>query len=129
MYLDQPNNVDGFKESLAKVRKTVHKIFPRELSPSRLAEKYGSDAKKKGVAKVAKATAVSIQHAATNDQLLAMQINTLNAALPENLDPADEFTVPAPATLIQNKVDSIRPWLIGGGVLGLLALVYRSSRQ
>jgi len=45
--------VDGFSDELKKVRDVVHKAFPRELSPTRLIEKYGADMKKKASLKFA----------------------------------------------------------------------------
>lgn len=45
--------VGGFMDVVKKIRKVVHSIAPRELSPSRMLEKYQSDQAKKVKAKLA----------------------------------------------------------------------------
>jgi hypothetical protein len=118
-----PNGVEGFSETLKKVRDAVHKIFPRELSPTRLAEKYGSDLKKKGAAKIAAATATSEAHASANDDALAAQLATIRAALPP---PVSSFSVtsdPAPNEPAPHPAPNYKPWLIGGGILAVAAIV------
>jgi hypothetical protein len=120
----------GFKESLAKVRTAVHKIFPRELSPTRLAEKYGSDAKKKGAKKLAAVGTVSEAKNAAADELLARQLETIRAAVPQStLLP---FTTSAPKTppaLVVAPATDYVPWIIGGGfALAAAIILFRGKR-
>jgi hypothetical protein len=120
----------NFASTIAKIRKAVHKIFPRELSPTRMAEKYASDAKKKGAKKLA---AVSIESDARNkagDELLQRQMATLQAAIPGlapgavpsgllPFGPIDNLPAPtAPAVPARN----LTPWIVGGGLLAVIAI-------
>jgi len=111
--------VEGFSETLAKVRKAVHKFFPREASPTRLAEKYGSDQKKKGAKKIAAAAATSAAHAQAGDELLRAQLAKIQAALPATLAAPD---VPTPAPRRAAAPVNVMPWLLGAGALGLVLL-------
>jgi hypothetical protein len=121
--------VAGFSETLAKVRKAVHKIFPRELSPSRMAEKFGSDAKKKAAKKIATAQIESETHAAANDALLKRQLDVLQAAMPVSgvvlpFDTMPHDTSFAPTATVPVAAPSIlvkaAPWLLGAGALVIL---------
>ncbi len=114
--------VAGFSDTLAKVRKVVHSIFPRELSPSRLAEKYASDLKKKGAAKVAAAAAESDAHVAAGDELLQKQLDVLQAALPSGALPLSLAAPPATLSHAAPKATNYTPWIVGG-VAGVLAII------
>lgn len=120
----------GLKETLAKVRKAVHKIFPRELSPTRLAEKYGADAKKKGAAKVQAVADESAAHNAASEELLRRQLAQINAAMPGTVSP-DAFEPLAS----QSVVTAVRtgtnyaPWIIGGTLAGAALLLFGGSRR
>lgn len=125
------HNVDGFAETLAKVRKAVHKIFPRELSPTRLAEKYGADQKKKGAAKIAAVAAESEAHRAASDELLARQLAVINAAAPGIVAPS--MLAPAsqspPAVRARVATANYAPWIIGGAALAGAALLLGGNRR
>lgn len=54
MYTSRDPQLGGFFDVLKKVRKTLHKYAPRELSPTRLLEKYQTDSARKANAKQAK---------------------------------------------------------------------------
>ena len=129
--------VDGFSETLAKVRKEVHKIFPRELSPTRLAEKYGADAKKKGAKKLAAVGTVSDANNAAADAALAAQLETIRKAAPSatglplvssapKSDPFASVTAAAAPA-------SYPPWLPGAAVaiaaVGAAFLLSKGKRR
>lgn len=124
------------RELITKVRKVLHKPVPRELSPTRMAEKYGADAKKKGAAKLAK---VGVESAAKNEQadaVLAAQLETLQAALPGAVQPASLAPLPvvsAPKTVQTAPVSSWLawwPWLAGVAVVGGVAyLLAKRNRK
>lgn len=115
----------GFKETLAKVRKAIHKLSPRELSLTRMAEKYGSDAKKKGAARLEKVATISATQNASAEQALARTISQLNAALPDEI--RADFPVAAPR-VARPVMPAWAPWAFGGSlvVLGLLAYKRRN---
>lgn len=123
-------NVDGFSETLAKVRKVVHKIFPRELSPTRLLEKYAADTKRRGQAKVAAAAAESQAHKDASDELLRRQLATINAAMPgviapEALNaPASQLPMAVRASSAGPARTNYVPWIVGGALtIGALMLL------
>lgn len=124
MYVRDPQ-LEGFSETLAKVRKAVHKIFPRELSPTRLAEKYGADAKKKGAARLAKVAAISAEHSTAADAALTSQIALLDAALPDEI--AADF--PAPAAPKKTALPAWAPWAVGGAFAAAAILLYKGRRR
>lgn len=128
--------VSGFSETLAKVRKAVHKIFPRELSPTRLAEKYASDAKKKGAKKLA---AVSVKSDATNaaaDAALAAQLETIRKAVPASVGlplvtsapKSDPFA--SVASQAAAPETNYTPWIIGGALaVGAAFILFGGKRR
>lgn len=120
MYLRDPQ-LDGLKETLAKVRKAVHKLSPRELSLVRMADKYGSDAKKKGAARLAKVATISATQNAVGDQALARTIATLDARLPDEI----KADFPAPAQVKMPGLPKWAPWAMGGGLVLLGAILYK----
>jgi hypothetical protein len=122
----------GLKETLAKVRKAVHKIFPRELSPTRLAEKYGADAKKKGAARVQAVADEAAARKTAGDEVLRRQLAQINAAMPGTVSP-DAFA-PAAQSSVTVKASSERGdyalWIIGGTLAAGAALVlFGGSRR
>lgn len=120
----------GLKETLAKVRKAVHKIFPRELSPTRLAEKYGADAKKKGAARVQAVADESAARQAAGDEVLRRQLAQINAAMPGTVSP-DAFE-PLPSQSVATAVrkgTNYGPWIIGGTLAGAALLLFGGSRR
>lgn len=131
MMLRRVDNLAGFAQSLAKVRKAVHKIFPRELSPTRLAEKYGADQKKKGAAKVAAVAAESEAHRAASDELLQRQLAVINAAAPGIVAPAMLAPASQSPASIQARVATrnYAPWIIGATLAGGALLLLGGKRR
>lgn len=131
--LRRADNLDGFSETLAKVRKAVHKIFPRELSPTRLAEKYASDAKKKGAARVAAVAKESEARQAAGDEVLRRQLETINAAMPgvvpANLVAASAAGSTPTSMQARPAARNYAPWIVGGSVLGLAALMLLGGKR
>jgi len=78
----QNTQLGNFADTLKKVRKVVHSIFPRELSPSRMLEKYASDTKKKAAKSISAATDKSVAannaaDAANSARIARLQLQTL----------------------------------------------------
>ena len=78
----QPQNLGDWKSFIKKTRDLVHKAFPRELSPTRMLEKYASDTKKKNAAKLAKVATQSeaanaAADASTQARITALQTQAL----------------------------------------------------
>lgn len=121
----------GLKETLANVRKQIHKWIPRELSPTRLAEKYGADAKKKGAARVAAVANESAARQAAGDEVLRRQLATINAAMPGTVSP-DVFEPPPPSQSVVTAIQAGRgyvPWIVGGTLAGVALLLFGGKRR
>lgn len=132
--LRRADNLDGFSETLAKVRRAVHKIFPRELSPTRLAEKYGADAKKKGAARVAAVAKEAAARQEAGDELLRRQLATINAAMPGAVSPAaiaaaDRAAAQSPVTVKVSTARNVAPWIAGGTVAALALMLLGVKRR
>lgn len=129
---NQLGHLGDWKSTLKKVRDTVHKIFPRELSPTRLMEKYVVDQKKKGAAKLTKvATSMDAANAAA-DASLAAKLSQLQTALPGPASfstPETAATPGAPIALSTSSegIAEYLPYLLGAG--GLLLVVLVASRK
>ncbi len=117
-----------WKTSLKKVRDTVHKIFPRELSPTRLMEKMQTDKKKKDAAKLTKLASSADAANAAADASLAMKISQLQAtALPGPLSLQTPQAGENPEAPLAYQTDSnYLPYVIGAA--GLLALLLVARR-
>lgn len=123
-------HVDGFSESLAKVRKAVHKIFPRELSPTRLAEKYGADQKKKAAKKLASVSIESNARNAAADQVLERQLATIRATLPGTIGPLPlAMSAPKTPPSVRASSPNYVPALIGAAALAGAALLFFGGKR
>ena len=126
MYV-QPENLGDWKSTLKKVRDVVHKFIPRELSPTRMIEKWGTDQKKKADKK-----SVEISHM-SDDSAAALaaaqeQLSTVAAAgqVPGSLN----FQNPvAPLLPTAAPIENNPPYLLysaaGIAALALILLVTR----
>lgn len=119
-YNPHGQNLDGFSDVLKKVRKKVHSIFPRELSPTRMIEKWGTDQKKKSDAKIAKIHADSAAaSAAIANTAPAAAISQL-AASASGPSPLSPMSAPVPSG------EGLSPWILpaalGVGALALLLM-------
>jgi len=128
-------NLGDWKSTLKKVRDTVHKIFPRELSPSRMLEKVASDQKKK-LAKRANTLLASSEKAnadanvATSKRIAALQLQALpsvSALNPISMS-ADQPTFDAPAKAKAAEKDYTGFLLFGALALAGALYVIRSRR-
>lgn len=105
MYSREQVQLGGFfddaKKLHNKVRKAIHKVIPRELSPTRLLDKYVADTKKKNAAKVAKTSGASERaniaaDAATSARIATLQLQALPAVTSFAADqPTFEASPPA----------------------------------
>jgi MYXO-CTERM domain-containing protein len=94
----QNTQLGNFADTLKKVRKVVHSIFPRELSPSRMLEKYASDTKKKAAKSINTATDKSTALNLAADSDVSKRIATLQLqTLPMTDQPTFEANVTPPA--------------------------------
>lgn len=119
----EAQQLGDWKSTLKKVRDTVHKIFPRELSPSRMLEKYASDTKKKTAARGAAVVSKSVAENAAADATLQKKLDALTATIVPG-GSALAFTSPpqstsAPAPAIDPPILAIA---LGALVLLLLAV-------
>jgi len=131
MYMDEPQLGD-WKSTLKKVRDTVHKIFPRELSPTRMIEKYGSDAKKKADKKSVEISHMTDASSAALDaaQVSLAQVQAAGAAPGAIGTPNVNFQNPvAPVPSSVAPVVNDPPYLLysaaGIAALALILLVTR----
>lgn len=119
----------GLGGTIADIRKAIHKVIPRELSPTRLLEKFATDTKKKGAAKLqavsddadARDAAAQASYDAqiANIQALANVAPAISAPLP--------FAAPPPAV---RPARNYLPYVVGGAVLLLmLALAAKGNRR
>ncbi len=128
----QNTQLGGFMDELTKVRKFVHKFIPRELSPTRMLEKYASDSKKKAAAKLTTANAASTSKNASADAALSKKIATLQLqtlpAIPGvtslAADKIDQPTFNAPIAKAATPTD-FTPylWLAAFGLAGALYVI------
>lgn len=122
----ESQNLGDWKTNLKKARDIVHKIFPRELSPSRLLEKYAADTKKKTAAKGAAVIAKSEAENVAADAALKKKLDALTAsvvpAAPLNFsdDSVPNMSAPAPDATPNYLVVAL-----GAGALTLLILAMR----
>lgn len=109
------------KSVIAKTRKFLHRFAPRELSPTRLAEKYGADQKKKGAAKVAAVANASAAKNAAGEEMLARQLETIATAMPYELPPQLQAALPKPSDMV-TPTPKAKPNYLAYGIGGALAL-------
>jgi hypothetical protein len=123
-----------WKSTLKKVRDTVHKIFPRELSPSRMLEKVASDQKKKLAKRASTLLATSEKanadaNVATSKRIAALQLQALpsvSALNPISMN-ADQPTFDAPATVKKAAEKDYTGFLLFGALaLGGVLYVIRT---
>lgn len=126
MYSDS-QQLGDWKTALKKVRDTVHKIFPRELSPSRMLEKYASDTKKKTAARGAAVVSKSAAANAAADTALQKKLDALTATIVPG-GSALAFTSP-PQNTSASAPASDPPYLaLGLGAGALVLLWFMASR-
>lgn len=87
--------VGDFKSSLAKVRKQIHRIFPRELSPTRLLEQYQTKSARRAKAKI-DATQAATADAELRAESLSSQLAAQQIAL-QSFAPGGAAGAPSPA--------------------------------
>ena len=125
----QNTQLGNFSDTLKKVRKVVHKIFPRELSPSRMLEKYVTDAKNKAAAKLTNLTNASVTanekaDAATVSRIATLQLQTL----PDPSASGDTPSFNAPPVKVKEPFDSTPYLWLGVFALAGALYVIRSRR-
>jgi len=129
MYVSDPQLGD-WKSTLKKVRDVVHKFIPRELSPTRMIEKWGTDQKKKGDAKT-----VAISHMADESQaaLDAAQVSLAQVQAAGAAPPAMNFQNPATPVNPSGNLPvaaSDPPYLLYGAAgIAALALILLVTRK
>jgi lipoprotein-anchoring transpeptidase ErfK/SrfK len=123
----QNTQLGNFADTLKKVRKVVHSIFPRELSPSRMLEKYASDTKKKAAKTINAATDKSAALNLAADSDVSKRIATLQLqTLPITTDqPTFETNVPAPAKPKAETDYTPYLWLGAFALAGALYVIRR----
>jgi len=128
-------NLGDWKSTLKKVRDTVHKIFPRELSPSRMLEKVASDQKKKLAKRANTLVATSEKanadaDAATSARIASLQLQALPSV--SSFSPisanADQPVFDAPAKTKAAEKDYTGFLLFGALALGGVLYVIRSRK-
>lgn len=119
----QPQHLGDWKSTLKKVRDVVHKDFPRELSPSRMLEKYASDTKKKTAARATAVVDKSTAENAAADIAQKKRLDALTAAIVPGAA-ALSFTNPSPITSAPAPATDppIVAVALGAGALVLLFL-------
>jgi hypothetical protein len=110
-----------WKSTLKKVRKVVHSIFPRELSPSRMLEKYASDTKKKATAKITNLSSASATANATADAATSSKIATLQLTAGAVNEDQPTFETAAPIKTPEPFDATPYMWL---GVFALVGALY-----
>lgn len=136
MYVSNDPQLSGL---LSKVRKAIHKVIPRELSPTRMLEKMQKDKQEKAALKLeaeetARAAANKVAEAETAAQVAILQANALPSQptqtfpLVENsfgpANPATMLPTSAPATASDNTAI-----YVGLGALGVLGAVLLLTRK
>lgn len=114
--------VGGLKDFVKKVRKSIHKLHPRELSPTRMIDKYQSDSKKKSDAKIAKILAAPVPvtpqiPAAPISQQFAQSLPFAAQTQSATVEPQQE-----------SASDSTAP-LVLAGLVGLAAIFLLKKRR
>jgi LPXTG-motif cell wall-anchored protein len=129
MYTDAAQ-LGSLKSFFKKSRDLVHKFIPRELSPTRMLEKYSSDNQKKGDAKLA-----SIKSKTANDAKLfeanQKKIAALNASLSSALPGANSFAANS-APSANNAPATDNTWLYAGAAalaVGAVLLVLKKKKR
>lgn len=126
----QSQNLGDWRTALKKARDIVHKAFPRELSPSRMLEKYASDTKKKSAAKLSTLQSASDVKNATDDAALANKIKNLEmTALPSSSPKSIPFPGGSASASAPNPTldTAIVAGLLGVGALALYFLALRKK--
>lgn len=131
----QNQNLGDWRSFIKKTRDIVHKAFPRELSPSRMLEKYAADTKKKAATKLSKLASASDTKNAADDAALAKKIATLESmALPSSAPKSIPFSAASamgtsPGT-VASAPDTTPNTLMLAGLFGAGALaIYFLSRR
>lgn len=119
-----------WKSFIKKTRDIVHKAFPRELSPSRMLEKYASDTKKKSAAKLSTLQSASDVKNAADDVALAKKIQNLEAsALPSSAPKSIPFPSLVKGT-VASAPDTTPNTVLLAGLFGAGALaIYFFARK
>lgn len=133
MYYSRYDRAQQLGGTLTKVRKFLHKFAPRELSPTRMLEKYATDTKKKGAAKLAAVATTSNAKNAAADAVLAQQLAKLNLTTPSAMlnDPLpDEIKAdfPTPNKVAKPVMPNWTPWALGGALALGAVMLYRRRR-
>lgn len=131
----QSSQLGDWKSFLKKTRDLVHRTMPRELSPTRLLEKYAVDTKKKSAAKLATVGAKSAAENAAADASLQKRLDALTsavvppgaAALDFASAPISQTSAPAPAAPAMPAAGN--PLLSVGLGVGALALLWWMTRK
>lgn len=126
----QNQNLGDWRSFIKKTRDIVHKAFPRELSPSRMLEKYAADTKKKAATKLSKLTSASDAKNAAADAALTMKIQNLESvALPSSAPKSIPFPAASPGS-VASAPDTTPNTLMLVGMFGAGALaIYFVSRR
>jgi hypothetical protein len=123
-------HLGSFSSFLKKTRKVLHNLSPRELSLTRMADKYQKDQAKKSQAKMAK------QQAAGNAELLALaqerlkQVSPTPAALSFNSPSAGgSGASPSPSQSASDDGSSAGMLaLVGLGLVGALYVIRKRRK-
>jgi len=114
--------VGGF---FADARKFLHKFVPRELSPTRLLEKFAVDTKKKGVAKVAAVANAAQAKQDAADAVAVQQLLDIQRAAPVVLPAALQAALPPPGAVVRRVEETnYTPYYVGGALIVGAALIW-----
>lgn len=116
--------------TITKLRKFLHKFAPRELSPTRLLEKYATDTKKKGAALVTATANVSARKQVEGEILLSQQVDLLKSLTPTPALIAAMPKAVAPVTAAPKAAPrpNYVPYVAGAVGLAALVLIMRSRK-
>jgi hypothetical protein len=104
------------------MRDTVHKIFPRELSPTRMLEKWSSDQAKKAKKKSEVISHMSDDSAAALEAARLSLSKIAGAGTNETSAPMLNFQNPQPLTLAPPPVAAPTPVYLYAGAAAVAAL-------
>lgn len=127
----QAQPLGDWKSFLKKTRDVVHKAFPRELSPSRMLEKYASDTKKKSARKLSTLRVASDAKNAADDAALAKKIAALESiALPSSAPKSIPLSNP-PASAGASAPDTTPNTMLLAGLFsaGALAIYFMARKK
>lgn len=115
--------------TITKIRKFLHKFAPRELSPTRMLEKYASDTKKKGAAVIKATVEVKARKQAEAENLLSAQLDVLDSMKPSPalIKAAQEVNGPPPKAWPKPRAN-YTPYVAAGLGLAALAIILRKRR-